>query len=73
MELEDERMDEADAEFMRAARENYERRRSEDLGDLLNDAGDEEQADYGEESVPQDDTNMTTPQDAMPSEIDGKP
>eukprot|EP00973_Karenia_brevis_P076910 10680991-Karenia_brevis.AAC.1 len=58
---------------MRLASEDYERRRSESLGDLLNDTGDDEQADYGEESAPQDDTNMPTPQDAMPIEIDGRP
>eukprot|EP00973_Karenia_brevis_P045948 6362895-Karenia_brevis.AAC.1 len=58
---------------MRAAREDYERRRSEDLGDLLDDVGDDEQADYGEEGASQDDTNMPTLQDAMPVEIDGKP
>eukprot|EP00973_Karenia_brevis_P056107 7802747-Karenia_brevis.AAC.1 len=58
---------------MRTAREDYERRRSEDLGDLLDDVSDDEEADYGEEGAPQDDTNMPTPQDAMPVEIDGKP
>eukprot|EP00973_Karenia_brevis_P071464 9928862-Karenia_brevis.AAC.1 len=63
MELDDEKMDEADAEFMRTAREDYERRRSEDLGDLLDVVSDDEGADYGEESAPEDDINMPTPQD----------
>eukprot|EP00973_Karenia_brevis_P060431 8407594-Karenia_brevis.AAC.1 len=73
MEVDGEKLDDADVQHMRDAIEDYERKRSQELGDLDDDSGDDDDADFGEESVPEPETSMPTPQDSMPNEINGVP